>query len=445
MSEKSQSQNSNIYVPHPKQQEVHGSPARFKVLNWGRQTGKSIFSLHYAYYEAIRLQGRYWIVLPTYKQAKNIFWKQYIQMIPPELVEKKDAQDLSITLKNDLTVTMPDGSIVRHDKNRPPATIELKGSDDADNLRGAKVNGFVFDEYAFHKPDAWESVFRPMLSTTKGWALFISSPNGFNHFYDFAMRAKSDPTWFYSHATGYDNPAITKKELDKIKLDVSPLKWGQEYMAEFKQMEGLVYDGFDIETHVVQPEEIPADGTDIVAIDFGFTNPTAILYIRIDYDQNWWIYDEIYQSKMTTDIMGRVIKEKSAGKQIAHYIGDQQASEHIANLQRQGIPIVGASKTADSITAGINMITESLMPRTQIAGDPRPKMFISSVCKNLIYEFSNYSYPEQKVDRNEKEAPLKKNDHALDALRYAKLYMTHDVNEKVDIPKFTGIDDDGFF
>lgn len=433
------------YDPHPKQISVHENPKRFKVLNWGRQTGKSILALHYIYYEALRKQGRYWLVLPTYKQAKNVFWKQYIQMIPEELQVKKDSVDLSVVFPNNLKITLPDGTLVEHDPKLPPSMIELKGSDDADLLRGAKVNGFVFDEYAFHKPDAWETVFRPMLSTTKGWAMFISSPNGYNHFYDLCMDAKKREDYFYSHATPYDNPAIEPEELEKTKKDVSPLKWAQEYMAEFKQMEGLVYDDFNTETHVIDPDDIPREGTDIVAIDFGFQNPTAILFIRIDYDQNWYIYDEVYKSKLTTKDMVQIIKEKTAGKYISHYVGDSAQAEHIANLQREGIPIQAVSKFPDSIQKGIELVAQSMKPREQMDGPPKPKMFISANCKNVAFEFGNYRYPEGKSDRNPNEKPIKQHDHAMDALRYAKLFMTYEVQKDVRIEETNLTDSDGFF
>ena len=115
-----------LYTPHKKQLEVHQSPSRFKVLNWGRRTGKSMFALEYVLYEAMRRQGRYWIVLPTYRQAKDIYWKQYIRtLIPQELIKENNNVDLSVTLNYIEDQT----NGIKHDKSKPPSTIELKVTD----------------------------------------------------------------------------------------------------------------------------------------------------------------------------------------------------------------------------------------------------------------------------------------------------------------------------
>lgn len=49
----------------------------------------------------------------------------------------------------------------------------------------------------------------------------------------------------------------------------------------------------------------------------------------------------------------------------------------------------------------------------------RGKLKIHSDCVSLINEFETYAYPERRPDHNEEENPIKENDHALDALRYA--------------------------
>mgnify|MGYP003468648113 FL=1 len=123
-----------LYSPHPKQLETHQSPARFKVLNWGRRTGKSLFAMNHTLIEATKRVGRYWIVAPTYRQAKNIYWLDVLpNTIPKELIAKKNESELIIHLIN--------GSL-----------IELKGADNPDSLRGAGIKGLILDEYAFMSP-----------------------------------------------------------------------------------------------------------------------------------------------------------------------------------------------------------------------------------------------------------------------------------------------------
>lgn len=428
------------YQPHPKQLEAHQESSRFKVLNWGRQVGKSFFALQYALEEALKKQGRYWIVLPTYRQAKEIYWQQYVKTyIPKELIQKTDEQNLVVTLKY-ANVTLGD-KLITHNNQLPNSTIELKGSDDADRLRGAKVNGFVFDEYAFHRPDAWEMVFEPMLLTTKGWAMFISTPNGYNHFWDMVTKAKSTYNWWYSHASVYDNPYITRDEILRIKSERTEDKFAQEYMAEFRKMEGAVYKEWDREVHVIPPEKIPKDGTYMIGIDFGFTNPSAVVFVVTDFDNNWYIYDEIYVRNTVMKDLAVKIKEKMASKHFSIVAGDAAQAENIASLNREGVPVVPFSKKTDAIIAGIDLIREMLKPREQLSGKPKPKMYVSANCINFINEIEQYSYPptdtvnRSQMNRNEKEVPIKENDHLMDALRYLKLMVYYPINKNFDFPK----------
>lgn len=404
-------------------------------------TGKSMFALQYTLFEALKKQGRYWIVLPTYRQAKDVYWNQYIKTsIPQELIKDMNQVDLTITLHyvND------EKNGIKHDTNLPPSTIELKGSDKADLLRGARVNGFVFDEYAYHDPNAWPLIFEPMLLVSKGWALFISTPNGFNHWYDTCNKAQTNEKWFYSHATPYDNPYITNEEIDRIRLDRGEDEFAQEYMAEFRKMEGLVYKEFDRKVHVVTPGDIPTVGTNVIGIDFGYQNPTAAICVRIDYDGNWWVFDEYYERHRTTPEIARVLKEKMSANNYSVVVGDSAAAEHIANLAAQGIPIVPVNKTKDSISAGINLVKTKLKLYEQMHGQPKPKLFISNACLNLIEEFEQYRYPKKRPDGNEKEEPIKDKDHALDALRYLALFYQQNPTNTYDFPE-EEIFDNGFY
>lgn len=432
------------YKPHPKQLAAHQSEARFKVLNWGRQVGKSFFALQYTLEEAMKRQGRYWIVLPTYRQAKEIYWHQYVKTyIPKELIQKTDEQNLVVTLKY-ADVTLPDGTIIEQDRNYPPSTIELKGSDDADRLRGAKVNGFVFDEYAFHRPEAWEMVFEPMLLTTDGWAMFISTPNGYNHFWDMVLKGQKNKGWFYSHASVYDNPYIKNAEIERIKSERSENKFAQEYMAEFRKMEGVVYREWDRDIHVIPPEKVPKNGTYMMGIDFGYTNPTAVVFVVSDYDNNWYIYDEIYIKQRVINDIAEMIKEKTASKNFSVVAGDGAQAEHIANLNRLGIPVVAFTKKTDNIQGGIDLIREMLTPREQLQGKPKPKLYVSANCENFINEIEQYCYPERAdgtVNRNEKEQPIKENDHLMDALRYLKLMVYYPISKNFDFPTTNAYED----
>lgn len=423
-------------------------------------TGKSTLAVNYAVWEALKKYEsmvkagqkieaplNYFIVAPTYRQAKTIYWNDIIKArIPREIVADYNEAELTITIPHHETdFGKPDVS--NNALSLPAIVISLKGSDNEDSLRGVKLAGVVLDEYAFMKPQVWERIIRPALADWQGWSLFISTPNGFNHFYTLAEEAQGyaldlngnwihkwpdgKPGWFYSKATIYDNPHISPEEIQEIKeselaKDLDGTTWYQEYMAEFKQMAGLVFKEFDRAKHLVKADAIPAEGTRMIGIDFGYTNPFAAVFVIIDSDQNWYVYDLIYQSRMvTTEAINR-LRDKMTGQYFTAIIGDSAAKQEIENFKSQHFPIRGATKssagTGSSIKAGIGLIAQKLRPQESPDGTLRPKLFIREDLKPLILEFEKYHYPESEEGTMvSKDIPTKEFDHAIDALRYLML------------------------
>lgn len=390
------------------------------ILFMGRQAGKTFFSVNHAWISAVKDQGRYFIVFKTYKQAHEVVWRQYVPLIPRELIYKTNEQDLLIELHylENTSLKLPDGTdiVINHDKTKPRSTIQLLGSDQSDSHRGFKANGIIFDEYADQDPNNWDAVYEPMFTTTNGWAIFMGTPRGYNHYYDLVELRRNDDTWFYQEATWRDSPYVSAEHMATAKRDA--IKKGtlstfmQEYELEFRSVQGAVYPTFDRNIHVVKPLDIPPlDEMSIyTGADFGY-HTTAIPLVGIDKDQNWWVFDEVYgKQEILKDVMPRV-KNKIGDQRLILMVGDSQAKDAIETLVVEGWPIVPVIKRQDSIIHGIDLVRQKLKPRTQLLGKPKPTIFISSVCKNLIREMETYKYPEDKPDRNASELPMKENDH----------------------------------
>lgn len=438
------------YVATQKQASAHKAfmLQGFKrgILLMGRQSGKTYFATQHAWISAVKNQGRYFVVFKTYKQAHEVVWRQYIPLIPKELIYKTNEQDLLVELNyiENTPMTLPDGTTItiNHDKNKPRSTIQLLGSDQSDSHRGFKANGMIFDEYADQDPDNWDAVYEPMFSTTNGWAIFMGTPRGYNHFYDLIQLRREDPTWFYQEATWRDSPYVKKEHMATARRDAemkgSLSTFLQEYELEFRSIQGAVYPTFTRKIHVVKPSEVPEELTIYCGIDFGY-HTTACLFVGIDKDQNWWVFDEIYgRQEILKDIIPR-IKDKLANKRLVLMVGDSQAKDAIETMVRS-FPIIPVVKRGDSIIHGIDLIRTKLKPRIQLIGEPKPTIFFSSVCKNLIQEMESYKYPEDKKDRNPSELPVKENDHGPDALRYVVLQLKYGAPQRstkiMAAPKF---------
>jgi hypothetical protein len=403
----------------PWQLKVAKDEHRFKVICAGRRSGKSVLARLTLLKWAVEQAGVYYLVSPTYKQAKSIHWHDgFKKEIPQKWIGKTNETELSFTLKN--------GSI-----------IELKGAENPDALRGIKLRGLVIDEIASIRnwDWLWSEVLRPTLTDYISPAIFISTPKGFNHFYNLWQAGQSESKDYKSwRFTSYDNPYIPKEEIDNAKKELTEDTFAQEWLADFRKFTGLVYKEFDREIHVIEEFHIPETWRIYRGIDFGSTNPTAVLWIAVDNDENFFVTDEYYEKQKAIDYhAGQINSNKFSGRVSATY-GDPSGGQWFKEFATRRVNITPANKETGTalqnwVRYGIEKVVEKLVNipghYVEKVGDregSNPKLFIFNHCKNIIREFETYRWKEKSVtqaqDLNEPDVPEKANDHAMDALRY---------------------------
>jgi PBSX family phage terminase large subunit len=363
----------------PSQATILSDTHRFRVICCGRRFGKTTLAVEEIKCLAISRPAKIAYIAPTYQQARDIAWQMLIKELKPK---KPNESRLEFKIKDSL--------------------IQLRGWEAIETLRGQAFDLVVIDEVAMMRNFwvNWEEVIRPTLTDTKGEVMFISTPKGFNHFYD--LFNKDDPDYKSFHYTSYDNPHLPVEELDKAKQEIPEDRFAQEYLADFRKTEGLVYKEFNREKHVTEKDPSSTIET-ILGIDFGYTNPSCILPIRIDGDSHYWIREEWYKSRQTTE----QIAEQALLYKSTKCYPDPAEPDRIAILQKAGLNCREVSK---DIVAGVDHVRELFK---------QGRIHIHPDCKNLIYELETYRYPDKKPEKNEEEKPVKENDHALDSLRYA--------------------------
>lgn len=394
MSSQKEKKKINLWNPHANQKKLVEDKKRFKVILCGRRFGKTTYSVNTLVKAALLKQkGEYFYVAPTYKQAKMIAWKmllESVEKLPKELVHKVNESELYVIIGNN-------------------SRIDIKGADNPDSLRGVGLDGVVLDEYADMKPNVFQEIIRPALTDKKGFAIFIGTPKGFNHFYDLFTYAETQENWGAYKFTTYDNPLIDPLEIEEARKAIDEDKFAQEYMADFRKMEGLVYKNFDRNTHLYEQKDINKTVV-LGAVDFGFTNPTAVLRIVQDNDNHYWVTDEWYRTGKTNEEIIEYIKSQDFNK----VYPDPAEPDRILEMERANINVQEVSK---DIAKGIDSVRNLLKQN---------RLHIHKSCSNLISEMESYRYPDKKDDKNPDEKPIKENDHALDALRYA-LFMQEPV------------------
>jgi phage terminase large subunit len=380
---------------HPKQKQIVNSNKRFRVVIAGRRGGKTVLSINELLGKAFFTEnGLVVYIAPTNEDVRDIIWRELKNMARAVVVKQNDVK-MEMEIQNKYGGT----SLI---KTASWESIINKG-----RLRGQKFHFVVMDEVSSYKAFwvGWEEIIRPTLTDYKGDVLFIGTPKGYNHFYDLYNYEVNDEDFGSFHFTSYDNPYIDPKEIDKARGQMTVDRFSQEYMGEFKKMEGLVYPEFSRLTHLIDDKDLEKIAiTEIrVGVDFGYTNPAAVIKIIKDRDNNYYIVDEFYKTKQSTDKLIEMCKIFKAQK----VYPDTAEPDRIDLMKKEGLNIMPTSKDID---AGIDAVRQLLEQK---------RLFIHKKCFNTINEFESYHFPEFKLEKNKPEKPYDDNNHALDAIRYA--------------------------
>ena len=373
-------------IPTPAQNQIANDLHRFRVLRCGRRFGKTTLACEEIKGKVLYHPKNVTYFATTYQQARDIAW---------ELLRKE--LKTAIVSANESRLEMR----IRTKYSNETSLLQLRGWEAVEAERGKRNDFIVLDEVASMRNfwSGWHEVLRPTLTDTKGEALFISTPSGYNHFYDLCNLELTDPDYKSFNFTTYDNPHIPVDEIEKAKKELSNEQFLQEYMASFQKTSGLVYKEFSRDKHLYS--ELPQGNfSKIAGIDFGYNHPAAVLDIRTN-GELYFVEDEWYKRERTEI-------------QIAEYVAvcgfsavypDPESPSAIEELRRKAINVREVIKGHDSVKSGIQKVRELLI---------NGRLKINKRCVNTISEFEMYSYDED----NLQEKPVKEHDNALDALRY---------------------------
>ena len=177
---------------------------------------------------------------------------------------------------------------------------------------------------------------------------------------------------------------------------------------------------FNKETHVVEPFDIPKGWQRFRAADWGYSSPACCLWFAIDYDNNLWVYRELYTQKITADVFARKVLTLEHGEYIRYGVLDA------STWAKRGD--VGPSIAETMIQQGCRWRPSDRTPKSRISGkleihkrfkftdekEKEPGIRIFSSCRNLLRTLPTLPLD----DSNPEDINTHVEDHAYDALRY---------------------------
>lgn len=283
------------YRPRSQFRPFHERDQRFACMVAHRRAGKTVACVNEAVTRALyskKHRPRYAYIGPLLKQAKKIAW-EYLKEYTAGMQGKKPSE-------SELTVKLVHNN----------AEISIYGADNPDAFRGQYFDGVILDEYGDMAPSVWSKVLLPTLADRQGWAVFIGTPKGKNHFYKIFRRSQgldlpenaheylTKMSWYNFILRASESGILPPDELMLQRSEMTEDEYQQEYECSFDaavlgtyyaQIINLIESREQINESVEHDPEFPV----YCAFDLGFTDSTAVWFWQerldglaiIDYEE----------------------------------------------------------------------------------------------------------------------------------------------------------------
>ena len=395
------------------QKAVLSATKRFPVVVTGIQAGKTtvgavwLCNRLYKDYQA-GIKGDYLIAAPTVKILQQSTLPKFKEILPTDWAVWKEANKVY--------------------ELKWGGHIYVRSTDEPDSIEGMTIRAAWLDEVGKMKQSAWINV-QGRLSVAMGPCLMTTTPYSLGWFWRDVVKKASevhsddevgtrqfvhkvetkaggDPNIALYGWPSNANPSFPQEEMDRARASLSKAIFERRYLGKFTQLEGLVYPDFDQDKDVVDPFHIPLEWERFGGQDFGKENPTCILGIaRNPEDNTYYVFKEFYKSHSLLSEQATFISDNG----LRQVWADPQSAQLILELNRSYH--LGQVKSANNdIDIGVERLTK-MFKQHQL------KVFKN--CTSIIDELETYHYPTPDSDGETKDKPVAKKNHACDALRYA--------------------------
>jgi len=421
---------------HEKQSEVVrdlfvDKSCRYAVVNASRGFGKSYLAATAAIVAVQELMDleesvpnkNVALIAPTYSQAVDIYYPLIAWQLGMEDFADKASKAAG-------TFWFPNN-----------VQLKLWSYEASQRMRGTGQYFVVADEVTSWKgagmnlKESWESIIQPCVSTrwspmnakkfgaNSGRALIISTPKGYDYFYEMYNRQDSDNDWKSYTYTYNDSPFLDEDEIERVKLTLDPLKFAREYTASFEDSGTNVFYTFNRKDHIDKTLPSFEDGEDVhVAIDFNVGIMASVIFaIR---GSQIHILDEM-QGHPDTETLARALTEKFDGHRITSYPDPSgRARKTSAAVGVTDFKILETNKILTRAHTKAPPIVDSVAAVNKKFKNANGDidMLIHPKCVNTIRSLERTQW----IESNPDSATIDKKEgveHWTDALRYAVEYL----------------------
>ncbi|MDR3263473.1 MAG: terminase family protein [Clostridiales bacterium] len=413
--------NYNKEKVHQKQLAFHKAKQRIRFVFGGNRSGKTecgavecVYILRGIHpYRQNRKNTEGWIVSVSFDVQREVAQKKLLRYLKKEWI-----YDI---VMSDGRKGAPEYGIIDHIiiKNiyGGLSTVSFKSYEQGrEKFQGASLDFVWFDEEP--PRDIYEEC-RMRVFDKKGDIFCTMTPlKGLTFIYDeiYINKFGNEEIW-YAEMQWEDNPYLNPEEIKLMSETFSDDVLESRKYGKFSTASGLVYPEFDEKEHVIEPFALPYDWQDNISIDPGLNNPLSCHFYAVDFDGIIYVVAEHYEKGKDIDHHAQKIFD------IADALGwhrDRKGRLNALIDSAAGQHTLASSKSVAELFYDKNILVNTNVNKELFAGiatvkgllKKRPaaiKIFKNCVC--LIRELKSYWW-------GAGDAPVKRDDHALDELRY---------------------------
>lgn len=370
---------------------------RFLLCYGGAGSGKSEFVARKIVIRCLKEGGHRFLIL---RKVRSRIWESVVEV----MLNILDENEIDYEFNRSLRILSFFGNDLIFD-----------GLDDPDKIKSIKgITGVWMEEATEFSKDDFNQINLRMRGRSKSYKQIMMSFNPdeakapwikemfFEGREDGFSGEGSHPKSYLHHSTIEDNPIEDEREEYRDVLDdIDDPVYQKIYRKGFWGLwKGLVY---SFPPFLKYPKSFDDE---IYGLDFGYNNPMALIRIGLK-DQEGYLFEELYERKLTTPQLIRRMKEiiKEEDRKRIEIFADPSEPDRIEEIYNAGFNVRGAVKGQGSVNAGIVAVKKI-------------KLISREENVHLNDEFRSYKWKEDK-NGNMLDEPVKFMDHGLDSVRYA--------------------------
>lgn len=390
------------YEPHNKQWHFHQGRYdwKYRAAFAGTGGGKTICGLAEGLMWSVENEGSIGYVFePTYKMVRRtlIPTLENSKLLGRPLISNPYVKEYRM---GDNRIDFINGSVLWFGSLEDPEMAE-----------GPNIDWIMVDEaqYVRHFDEAWDVILRRLRGSGRSkidrqgaWVTTTPPPllpgdRLFEFFEDAETRSPNSKVYRWSVHDNKEN--LPKGYIEDLVRSHTGSLAKRFIEGKFAPAGTGSFD-FDSTIHELKQFKKHWIKTVVYGVDFGWTNPSAIIAVGFDGDDRAYILDEFYQNRAQNEVLIQEAKLMVEQWGNGVFVCDRSEPQAIDAFRKAGLNARSdTSKREDGI--------HELGGRFHVQNDNRPRIYINPSCVNWIHEVMVYN------------ANRKENDHAMDATRYA--------------------------